>query len=179
MRDDLQNEYDRERLIGFGFLVSLLILAGTTASIVAYRIKSIEWSTRAGLEQAYKKLVPNREDPTVIHPVTGTEFTPVQKFVMTYEFNKYVKAYGLYKTLQDLPPQNLELVESVLKDFKNSDAAGIIDDVRKEMIANPQKAQQMAKAYKTGESRKVDREIYKFGLAQGIIKEMKAGGEAG
>ena len=173
MRDEHQNEYDRERLIGFGFLVSLLILAGTTASIVAYRIKSIEWSTRSGLDQAYKKLVANPEDPSILKPFVETELTSSQKFAAGYEFNQYVRAYGLYKTLEDIPEKNIPYIESFLAGFKNSDAAGIMDDVLKEKKSDPEKAQKIAKSYKTGESRKVEREIYKFGLDQGIIPDKK------
>ncbi len=99
-----------ESRLGFLFGVLLLIVAGSTATYVGYKVKTAQQTRKAAVSLAFSALA---GDPSTISDsskvitlpssVSTTDPAP-RNFVSVYQLNEWVRTWGLGRTLQALDP---------------------------------------------------------------------------
>jgi hypothetical protein len=99
-----------ESRLGFLFGVLLLIIAGSTATYVGYKVKTAQQTRKAAVASAFAALagVPSSitDSSKVIPLPSSTSATdPARRnFVSVYQLNEWVRTWGLGRSLQALDP---------------------------------------------------------------------------
>jgi hypothetical protein len=133
----------RENARAVAFLLGLLIVAGVTATIVGYRVKSADWERKAQLLTTYERLGGSFKTlmtpgvsllaPQQGGPQDGSQrvFTEPQRgFVAVYELNQRAREYGLINVLETTNKESLDRAVSTLSEIGASEAARTVSDAR-------------------------------------------------
>lgn len=154
------------RFRGMVALVALLIVAGVSASVVGYRVKSAEWERTRTLDAHYQSLK-NQGAGGVGALVRGTQqrgeaaagkaalAARDEGFVLMYEVNEYARVSGLIPLLEVVPRERLLEAAEAFKEIGALDAAHIIQDALRALAedSNPARAHRIAKRYNRSTAR--------------------------
>jgi hypothetical protein len=92
------------------FMIFLLVVAGVTATVVGYRVKSADLDRKAQLLKQYELLGGSSTQILALgNSVPVESLNPQQRtFILTYEVNSRARAYGLYRVLETTPADRMQ-----------------------------------------------------------------------
>ena len=125
------------KIASFLSLVTLLFIAGLTASVVGYQVKKAEWDRTAILMSTYESLGGTRAmltDPRQSLTLTPSAMAAPNServaFATAFEVNERVRAYGLYRTLENTPVEHAASLASAMDAVGATEAANLVRQAR-------------------------------------------------
>jgi hypothetical protein len=168
----------RDNWVAVVFMISLLVIAGVTASIAGYRIKAADKDRKAQLLRAYEQLGGSRDiliipEQTINQAPSDSE---ASTFIAAYEVNERSRALGLYRYMEGVAPASVPSTIKALDTIGANDPARVLENSWKAFeeqpthsaipsknapLANPQAAR-LAKKYDRYMARDVETKLFKY-----------------
>jgi hypothetical protein len=164
-------EIRRETIIGSLLLLGLLLVAGITASVVGFRIKSADMEKKSELQRTYLAAGGIPEQPLLKKAADGPlPSNAATTFVLAYELNQHIRGFGLATLLKGLPKSAWPQIVSALRTIDAPDAAFLIEDALAAAESQSPDAATKARRYSSKVARYVESKIFRFATREGLVK---------
>jgi hypothetical protein len=161
----------RETVIGSLLLLGLLLIAGITASVVGFRVKSADMEKKSDLQRTYLAAGGVPEQPLLQKaadgPLTAGSSTT---FVLAYELNQHIRGFGLSTLVASLPKSAWPQITAALKTIDAPDAAALVEDALSAAEQQSPDATKKSRLYTSKVARYVESKIFRFAVREGLIE---------
>lgn len=171
----------RESRIGFLFLIVLLLLAGVSASVVGYKVKTADIERKQSLQETYLAVGGVTDKPLIAGiPEGNAPLSDQQVLILVYEMNQHIRGFGLAKLLTSVPKERWKSVEDAYDRAGASEATVILRDALDSFYSSkevspadvnlPAEVNKKARLYSSRVARYVEANLFKFAVEKKLTK---------